>query len=182
MRARTVERSIDNSNTNGSGERHNMEMTFTVEKKGDREKISFVGDINEDAEVHLKSIVTSIGPKVTFNLRGVTSVNSCGVRAWINFMRDAERNRDIVFEECTPEIVSQINMIPNFRGSAHIKSVYAGYACDSCEIQQWKLFEEGRNMPASADAGVEELKCPKCGETMEMDEIEDEFFGWLDAC
>jgi anti-anti-sigma regulatory factor len=158
-----------------------MEMTFTIEKKGDRDKVNFVGDINEDAEVHLNGIVGSLGSKVTFNLRGVTSVNSCGVRAWINFMREAEKNRDIIFEECTPEIVSQINMIPNFKGSAHIKSVYAGYACDSCENQQWKLFEEGRNLPTTADAGIEELKCPKCGEIMEMDEIEDEFFGWLDV-
>ena len=139
-----------------------MEMTFTIERKGDRDKVNFAGDINEDAEVHLNGIVSALGPKVTFNLRGVLTVNSCGVRAWINFMREAEKNRDIIFEECTPEIVSQINMIPNFKGSARIKSVYAGYACESCENQQWKLFEDGRNMPKAPDDVIEELKCPKC--------------------
>jgi len=158
-----------------------MEMTFTIEKMEDRDKVNFVGDINEDAEVHLNGITDSLGPKVTFNLRGVSSVNSCGVRAWINFMREVEKDRDVIFEECTPEIVSQINMIPSFKASAKIKSVYAGYACDSCDNQQWKLFEEGRNLPASADSEIEELKCPKCGEVMEMDELEDEFFGWLEA-
>lgn len=158
-----------------------MEMTCTVEKRPDHDRLVIIGDINEDAEISLRRVAATLATKVVFNLRGITSVNSCGVRTWINFMREVEANRDITFEECTPEIVSQINMIPNFKGSAHIKSVYAGYACDGCDNQQWRLFEEGRNLPDSPDAEIGELDCPKCGKPMEMDELEDEFFGWLEA-
>ncbi len=158
-----------------------MGITLHIEKKGQWEQLMYAGPINEDTEVHLKPMITSLGPNVIFNFRKVEYVNSCGVRAWINFLREVEKNRKIIFEECTPEIVSQINMIPNFKGTAHIKSVYASYACDSCDAQKWVLFEEGRNLPQSSADGVTAPKCDKCGAEMEMEELEDEFFAWIDA-
>ena len=158
-----------------------MGITLNIEKKGSWEQVIYSGPINEDTEVHLTPFVKQLGANVIFNFRKVEYVNSCGVRAWINFLRDVEKGRKIIFEECTPEIVSQINMIPNFRGGAHIKSVYASYACAHCENQKWELFEEGRNLPQTAGETVPTPKCDKCGNQMEMEELEDEFFAWLDA-
>ena len=158
-----------------------MTITLNIEKKDQWEKLNYVGPINEDTEVHMAPLVQSLGPKVIINFKKVESVNSCGVRAWINFLRDAEKGREIIFEECTPEVVSQINMIPNFKGSARIKSVYASFACDHCDRHEWFLFEEGRNFPQNPGDGVAAPKCSKCGSTMEMEELEDEFFAWLDA-
>lgn len=158
-----------------------MGITLHIEKKGQWEQLMYAGPINEDTEVHLTPMITQLGPNVIFNFRKVEYVNSCGVRAWINFLREAEKGRKIIFEECTPEIVSQINMIPNFRSNAHIKSVYASYACGSCDSQKWVLFEEGRNLPANSSDGIAAPKCEKCSAEMEMEELEDEFFAWLDA-
>lgn len=158
-----------------------MSINIQIEKKGDWEHVTFTGPINEDAEVHFASLVSKLSPQLVFNFKQVEYVNSCGVRAWINFLRDVEKGRKITFEECTPEIVSQINMIPNFRGNSHIKSVYASYSCESCDHQQWTLFEEGRNLPKSISAGLPPVHCEKCKKPMEMEEMEDEFFAWLDA-
>jgi len=74
-----------------------------------------------------KALISEIqlGPNMLINFKQVQYMNSCGVRAWINFLRELENNRKIIFEECTPEIMSQINMIPNFKSSAHIRSLYA---------------------------------------------------------
>jgi len=157
-----------------------MAISLNIEKKGQWEQLRYTGPINEDTEVHLMPMIKTLGPNVIINFRKVESVNSCGVRAWINFIREAQKGRKLIYEECTPEIVSQINMIPNFRGTAHIKSVYASFACDSCEHHCWVIYEEGRNMPASADAGVPPHNCEKCGTVMEMEEMEDEFFAWVD--
>ena len=122
-----------------------MEINLQIGKKGDWDHVVYAGPINEDTEVHLARVAAQLGKNVIFNFRQVEYVNSCGVRSWINFLRDIQEGREVIFEECTPEIVSQINMIPNFRGKAHIKSVYASYACDNCENQAWELFEEGQN-------------------------------------
>lgn len=157
-----------------------MDLTYRIESKGDWDIIHFTGDINEDAEVTLAGIREKISAQCVLNLKEVKSINSCGVRAWINFIREAEKNRKLIFEECTPEVVSQINMIPNFKGTAHIKSVYASYTCESCDFQKLELFEEGKNLPKSHDEDIPDINCPQCNEVMEMEELEDEFFGWLD--
>lgn len=158
-----------------------MEINISVEKKGEWDQVVYAGPINEDSEVALNPVLSQIGKNVIFNFKSVEYVNSCGVRAWINFLREAETGRSVIFEECTPEIVSQINMIPNFKGQAKIKSVYASYACDNCGHQGWELYEEGRNLPESPTDGVDEVACSQCGSEMEMEELEDEFFAWLDV-
>jgi ABC-type transporter Mla MlaB component len=158
-----------------------MGITLQIGKRDKWETLTYVGPINEDAEVHLAPMIKSLSPNVIINLRNVEYVNSCGVRAWINFIREAEKGRKLVFEECTPEIVSQINMIPNFRGSASIQSVYAAYMCNSCDEQRWVLFEKGRNLPTSATGSIDAPKCEGCGNMMEMEELEDEFFAWVDT-
>ena len=159
-----------------------MDITLQVERVGDWDHVRYLGPINEDSEVHLAPLLEHLGPNVIFNFSKVEYVNSCGVRAWITFLREMEKNRNVIFEECTPEIVGQINMIPNFKGSSHIRSVYASYSCTHCDFQKWFLFEEGRNMPtADLSSGIAEVKCDKCKNTMEMDELEDEFFSWLEA-
>ena len=157
-----------------------MDLTFQIKQKDDWEYIFFNGEINEDAEVSLAGLFEQISQKCVFNLKNISAINSCGVRAWINFLREAERSREIIFEECPPEVVSQINMIPNFRGNSHIRSVYASYVCDSCDLQKQHLFKEGENLPSSLSEELSPLSCPKCGEDMEMEELEDEFFGWLE--
>jgi DNA-directed RNA polymerase subunit RPC12/RpoP len=96
-------------------------------------------------------------------------------------MRDLEKGRKVVFEECTPEIVSQINMIPNFKGTADVQSIYGSYTCPNCGHQQNHLFAKGKNLPQSASDSAEEVKCAKCSNKTELDELEEEFFAWIDA-
>jgi hypothetical protein len=158
-----------------------MGITINIEKKGEWERLLYSGPINEDTEVHLNPVIPSLGPCVVINFKNVAFVNSCGVRAWINFLREAEKNRKLVFEECTPEIVSQINMIPSFRGRALIYSVYGSYSCPNCEHTTWKLFERGKNLPSSSTSEVPHPACDKCKTPMEMEEFEEEFFAWIDA-
>lgn len=159
----------------------NMSIKTQIAKNGDWEKLTLMGPINEDSEVHLPSLVQNLGNNVIINFKEVLSVNSCGVRAWITFMRDLEKGRTLIFEECTPEIISQINMIPNFRGKSEIQSVYAAYTCPACGHSQLHLFLKGKNMPTSAGDGGGEVACQKCSKPTEMDEIEEEFFAWVDG-
>ena len=156
-----------------------MGVSGKMSKIGDSEKLSLVGDINEDADIYFPTLLKAFGNKVIVNFKDVSSINSCGVRAWITFLRELEAGRSVTFEECTPDIISQINMIPNFRGKSAVKSVYAGYTCQSCGNAQLHLFTAGKNMPASADSGAGEVACVKCNKPTEMDELEEEFFAWL---
>jgi anti-anti-sigma regulatory factor len=159
-----------------------MDVTIQISKGKEWDHLSYIGPINEDAEVELNSLSDQVGPKCVINFKQVTFVNSCGVRAWINFLRDFEQGREIIFEECTSEIVMQINMIPNFKGKSKIKSVYATYECDECGHNETVLFEQGKNLPKSAKSELPPMKCPQCGsDEMEMEELEEEYFSFLSA-
>lgn len=158
-----------------------MSIAINVTEEGDFEVMTYTGPINEESEVHLAKILEDLGPKVKINFKHVTMVNSCGVRSWVNFMRDLEKNREVVYSECTSEIVTQINMIPSFRGQSKIESVYGNYSCDECGHHETKLFVAGQNMPSSEDDEIESPVCPKCNEEMEMEELEEEFFAFVAA-
>lgn len=158
-----------------------MTLVYQFEAAGEWQRCYFAGVINEDSETTLAALAAQVPQKVVFNFRRVESINSCGVRAWISFIRQIGAGREVAFEECTPEIVSQINMIPNFRADSRILSVYASYTCGQCNNHRNELFQEGRNLPTEVGASLEPVKCDKCGAAMEMDEIEEEFFAWLAA-
>lgn len=158
-----------------------MAIVINVNQEDDWEVVRYVGPINEEAEVHLNKISSTLSKKVKINFKDVSMVNSCGVRSWVNFMREVEKEREVIYTECTSEIVMQINMIPSFKGSAKIDSVYGTYTCESCDNSEDVLFTTGQNLPTTADDEVDPPKCSKCGEEMEMEELEEEFFAFTDV-
>ena len=159
-----------------------MGINIQLIQKDGADYVEYVGPIDAEAEVHLAQLLPKLGSKLVFNFRQVDSVNSCGVRSWINFMRDLEKeSRDITFEECTSEIVMQINMIPSFKGNAKIASVYGGYVCDDCGHEDSVLFADGKNLPADPEAELPSVNCSQCGAEMELEEMEEEYFAFLAA-
>ena len=158
-----------------------MAITLQITQKDEWDHCHIVGAIDEEAEVHLMPHIASLRSQVAVNFRQVTNVNSCGVRAWINFMRELSKGRQIVFEECKPEIISQINMIPSFRGAAKIQSVYGSYDCSQCKNHQDVLLIKGKNLPGKLSDGLPKISCERCKNPLELDELEEEYFAWMDA-
>ena len=111
---------------------------FKVEQVmlGNLQVVLLNGVIDEDTD--LSALNKMQGP-LTFNFKGVTSINSCGVRNWVNFIKAIE-GREISYEECPPLIVRQMNMVPSFTGQAQVRSVFVNYVCDKCEKEKWVLI------------------------------------------
>lgn len=157
-----------------------MTIAIAVQTQGDHDILEYSGPINAEAEVYLTQILSKISQKVKIDLSGVSSVNSCGVRSWINFMRELEaKGHEITFEKCAAEVVMQFNMIPSFKGPAKVNSLFGNYVCDNCGAEREILFESGKNLPASPDDELEEVICASCSHVMELDELEEEFFAFL---
>lgn len=104
------------------------------------------------------------GPLV-FNFRNVASINSCGIRTWVNFLKELE-GKTIYYEECPPLIVRQMNMVPSFMGNAQVLSVFVPYVCDNCETEDFALVQgEQLKQPLQ-----EAFPCNHCGQgEMELD-------------
>jgi ABC-type transporter Mla MlaB component len=151
-----------------------------VQKQG-LDHVSYSGPLNAASEVYLSQLLPSLGNRIRFSLEHVTEVNSCGVRSWIHFIRSLDqKGAQLTLTECPEAIVLRMNLIPSFRGSAEIESVYGSYFCDECELTEQVLFKVGLNLPEpSSQAHVAEKLCASCGHKMEFSEIEDEYFSFL---
>lgn len=157
-------------------------ISIDLSKSGSKDIVSIKGPIDAEAEVHLMQLVPKLSDSVVFNFKNVTEVNSCGVRSWINFLRELGKNqRSVVYEECNGEIVMQMNMIPSFKGPAKVVSVFGNYVCDNCDEELEVLFKEGVNLPSGDEINLPPVKCKSCGEDMEFEEVEDDYFNFLSA-
>ncbi len=157
-----------------------MDIAVKIKKTPNFDLLEYVGPINEESEVHLGNAIGNLGPTVKIDFAKVEYVNSCGVRAWINFLRELERDRQVEFANCTPEIVTQMNMIPSFKGRAIVSSVFGNYTCSVCDNKKVVLFEKDKTLPSGdGEINLPGVKCNKCGdENMELDELEDEYFAF----
>lgn len=159
-----------------------MDTIFKHSKRTDVDEVKIVGPINEESEIQLTSLTEILGEKIVIDFSEVTSVNSLGVRAWINFMRNIS-SKTVSFEKCVPEIVNQINMIPSFRGKAKVESVYGDFSCNKCKTELKHLFltaEIAKNDDDEIE--IPSVSCPKCKSSdMEFEEIEDTYFAFLNS-
>lgn len=128
------------------------------------------GVMNEDAHYDPMS-----QGKTAFivNFRNVTTIDSCGVRNWVNFMRE-NKDRKIMFEHCSPVVVRQMNMIPNFVAHAEVLSIYVSLACNSCNDEKLELIEK-------EDFGeIPRRRCQNCGDgDLELDTPTEQYFAFL---
>ncbi len=134
------------------------------------------GVINEDNDLadHLEQIVGSL---VAIDLSEVDRINPCGVRDWVNWIHALEaKGATMLFLECSPSIVAQINLVNNFTGSGHIKSLYLPYYCESCNEESTLLYE-------AKDLAPEQLppvsRCNSCQHVMDFDDMPESYFAFL---
>lgn len=146
------------------------------EVKGDAEVVHVAGMMNEDAGVGLIQLLDGIGPRVVFNFKDLTNMNSRGVSAWLNFIRVFREGRAVAFEECPPVLVSQMNMIPSFALGVDVRTVYAPYHCHACNTRTKKLIkvEKSAGIPT-----LPRVACEKCRDPMELEDDPDDFFSFL---
>jgi len=132
------------------------------------------GIVDEDTD--LTPLKNLAGP-VFLNLSGIKSINSLGIRGWVNFWKE-QSGKEVYYLECPPIIVRQMSMIPSFTGTAHVVSVYAPYVCDNCECEKLVLINT-QELNADAPEIQESFPCTKCGAgELELDANPKQYFSF----
>src|SRR5258708_2978372 len=119
----------------------NQKFQAAVHQKNDGTYVKLGGVIDEDNEL---TDLTERIPSGTcvIDLAEIERINSCGVRDWVNWLTKVEKGgAKIVLVECSPAIVSQINLVNNFTGSGVVKSFFAPYFCTNCDREKVLLVE-----------------------------------------
>lgn len=150
-------------------------LHWEIQQQGDVLHVQLQGSIDEDADFAALLGELEKSQKLRMDLSQIHRINSCGVREWVNFIRNFPENIQIELEQCSPVVVSQINMISNFLGSAHVLSVQAPFVCDACGQEQNVLL----TMEPGKRPTLNQIACSACGGEMQFDDIEDSYFAFL---
>jgi anti-anti-sigma regulatory factor len=129
------------------------------------------------------------GRTLVLDLAEVKRINSCGVRDWVNWLSDLHaKGKTVILTRCSPCIVTQLNLVNNFVGSAMVRSFFAPYYCASCDLEVLCLLQvedfAGQAQPRAprpGDPRTPNVQCPRhtpqCD--LEFDDIEEAYFAFL---
>lgn len=135
------------------------------------------GNIDEDSNFTGHGF--SGNSEVTLDLENVVSINSCGIREWINWLREAESTK-INFRKCPKVIVDQINMVSGFLPeTAKVESFYVPYYSEDSGDEKLVLFHSGKEFTETEVDAPEKIKDEKSGEEFEIDVVESKYFRFL---
>ena len=152
-------------------------LSWRIKERPGFTSVEFFGEVDENAD--FTELRRRLRGQVVFNLAEVRRINSCGVREWVNFVRELPDVGELVFSHCSPAIITQLNMIYNFRGSASVRSFFAPYICESCNREEEKLLDVETYFPNRQIDRVPDFACEKCGETMDFDDLPERYLSFL---
>lgn len=151
-------------------------LEATASKEGAKLNLNIAGTIDEDAD--FSTIPIAGNAEIELNLQNLKSINSCGIREWIQWMGTAAGAK-ITFALCPKVIVDQINMVDGFLpANGSVASFFVPYYNDDSGAEKNVLFTYGKEFTESAVNPPKDIKDDE-GNPMEMDVIEAKYFKFL---
>lgn len=122
-------------------------------------------------------LLKNLPPEVWIDFQDVTRINSCGVREWIKAILNTESKIHLI--NCSSIVASQFFMIPEFLGpNGVVDSFETPFICENCDHEIQKILEL-KDIKSESELTDLEETCPKCGETMELDQDPDIYIEFL---
>src|SRR5512146_18099 len=147
-------------------------LSWRIKERPGFTTVEFFGEIDEGAD--FAELRRRLKGAVVFHLAEVRRINSCGVREWVNFVRDLPGVTELTFTHCSPAIVTQLNMIYNFRGAAKVRSFLAPDVCDACGHEAATLHNEQHQLP-SGPAMEPAYACAQCRAEMAFADLPERY-------
>ena len=156
-----------------------MSLTFSLNDKASPKVISLVGSVDESAADALNTLKSLPKGTYSIDLAGILSINSIGVRNWLNFIKDFQTEREVKFSNCTYEFIRQVNMIPPFKGKGEIESFFAQFYCETCD-NSFDLLFDAKSPVDLLRSKLSSQRCPSCSTISECVESPNEYLTFLE--
>lgn len=157
---------------------------FTWEFKSGDGKLTLIfrGEIDETAD--LGSLVAKLKEwkdPLAIDTYEVTRINSVGCTKWVGFIRDLSSIPHIELVRCSLPMVTQLNLIDNFRGHAKVRSVVTPFYCAKCDVEREEVVvipDKLVSLPALVDIPQ---TCEAYGTQCEsqFDDLVERYFSFL---
>lgn len=137
-----------------------------------------------DEHVTLESYTNGAEPVIRWNLRGITQINSLGIRILMRFLKDLGP-RPVEFYDCPVTFLEAANIVPSLvsagPGVHRVKSIYLPMACR--DMHQYNASVPVKDISMNDGVSMPVFDCPTCKMPLEADmdiELEDLLFFLLD--
>jgi hypothetical protein len=152
-------------------------LSWRIQERPGETAVAFFGEVDENTD--FGALLGRLRGPLVFELGAVRRINSCGVREWVNFVRELDRTSSAVtFVACSPAFVNQLNTIYNFRGAAKVRSFLAPYVCTRCKHEEDKLLEVEAHFPGR-HREPPAFACSRCAAPMELDDLPERYLAFL---
>lgn len=147
------------------------------EDKGQTLILRFIGSIDEDAALNKVKVET--GKKVVMDVGEVDSINSCGGREWVKWIKTIDSKINMNFINCGAVFLDYANMIDGFIPiNGAIESFKVPYYCEACDHLTIRKFES-RDVKTNGGEISSTIPCEKCNKDAEVDVIVPHFLKFL---
>jgi CheY-like chemotaxis protein len=147
---------------------------WQVVKDGERTRVVLRGDFTE--ATRFDELTPAMVGRVVFDTAQVTYMNSLGVRAWCEFLRQA-RIQGYEFHACSVPFILQASMVKDVIGRGTVTSFFAPFHCINCDHQEERLLQSAAILAANLEPPV--FKCPSCAGALEFDDLPERYFAFL---
>jgi CheY-like chemotaxis protein len=147
---------------------------WQVVKDGERTRVVLRGDFTE--ATRFDELLPAMVGRVVFDMAQVTYMNSLGVRAWCEFLRQA-RIQGYEFHACSVPFILQASMVRDVIGRGTVTSFFAPFHCIGCDHQEERLLQTAAILAAGLEPPT--FKCPSCGGALEFDDLPERYFAFL---
>ncbi len=148
-------------------------LAMVVSARGGGVEILLSGFISERATMDAEEVPG--GKRVTIDAGGVLSINSAGVRTWVNFIEAVSRKcPEVRLRRLPPVLVCQASMVSNFLAGTVVDSFFTPWCCLECGHETLKLQEFGDLIPSSGT-------CPECAGETEFDDIRESYLAFRES-
>jgi len=148
---------------------------WQVRKDGDRTRVVLRGDFTE--ATRFDELMPAMVGHVVFDMAQVTYMNSLGVRAWCEFLRQA-RIQGYEFHACSVPFILQASMVRDVIGRGTVTSFFAPFHCIGCDHEEERLLQSAAILASELEPPV--FKCPSCGGALEFDDLPERYFAFLE--
>lgn len=125
-------------------------LAYSHDESGGWDVVKLNGDIVEGSKDILSQLSNTAGKHCIFDFRNISSINTCGIAEWIEFMAEFGKERDVLYDACSSNIIMLINMVPAFKGKAEVRSLFRTYFCDECSKTIEVPVVKDQNLPTAA--------------------------------
>ncbi len=148
---------------------------WQVRKDGERTRVVLRGDFTE--ATRFDELLPQMVGRIVFDMAQVTYMNSLGVRAWCEFLRQA-RIQGYEFHACSVPFILQASMVRDVIGRGTVTSFFAPFHCIGCDHQEERLLQSAAILASALEPPV--FKCPSCGGALEFDDLPERYFAFLE--